>query len=508
MRKIPIIMSTQHPDNIEVPFWKTDEPTARIEASEEVQECLHMFQDLDCDEYMWDWEGKFVDEAVIDRLIHSHLPYFKKNPLGVEKFLTFRIPNVQEERGIRFARAFMAILTAAQAFHDLNLPTPPLFEVILPMTTNAKQLSEVMRRFKNLTEVEDKIFNRTVYDGKTLDMIPLIEGSLKLIESAGILENYVGEYESIWGKKPDYIRPFIARSDPALDAGLFPAILAARGALSEYYRFSHESKIPVYPIIGTGSLLFRGLLSPEHLDRFYEVYGGVKTVTVQSSFRYDHPKQQVQAAIQNLKNNLWNHTVTNYTPLEIEEISTISEHFASPYRHSILEMADTINQLAQYVPKHRERIPHTGHFGYSRKLEDADHESKSLPRAITFTCTLYSLGIPPSLIGTGRALQEHLKNGTWDDLQKYYPGFEKDILWDAQFLNKENLEILAKQNESFKDIQKDIQFLEEILGQKFEPTNRLYRNTTSNVLNYLINKDDEGVKESLVEAAKLRKSLG
>jgi len=31
------------------------------------------FSKFDIDEYNWDWEGKFVDEAVTDRFLHQYL---------------------------------------------------------------------------------------------------------------------------------------------------------------------------------------------------------------------------------------------------------------------------------------------------------------------------------------------------------------------------------------------------------------------------------------------------
>ena len=75
-RKIPATMATQHPDHANVPYWKDSQPF--INAQEEVEECYRSFQDLNCQEYMWDWEGKYVDEAVVDKLFSSYYDYFKK----------------------------------------------------------------------------------------------------------------------------------------------------------------------------------------------------------------------------------------------------------------------------------------------------------------------------------------------------------------------------------------------------------------------------------------------
>lgn len=68
MRKIPTTMATQHPDNAAKPYWNS---RAFVSTNAEIKECYLCFSDLGIDEYNWDWEGKFVDESVVDRLLHK-----------------------------------------------------------------------------------------------------------------------------------------------------------------------------------------------------------------------------------------------------------------------------------------------------------------------------------------------------------------------------------------------------------------------------------------------------
>ena len=77
-------MATQHPDNATKPYWHNQ---PYLSTSAELEECYRCFSQMGIDEYNWDWEGKFVDEAVVDRLLHKYYKYFKKNnPDGYDEY--------------------------------------------------------------------------------------------------------------------------------------------------------------------------------------------------------------------------------------------------------------------------------------------------------------------------------------------------------------------------------------------------------------------------------------
>ena len=120
MRKIPATMATQHPDNALPAYWDQHQDPF-ISAYQEISEAVHCFDELNVTEYMWDWEGKHADAAVIDRLFSEYLDYFKKNQLGKEKFLTFRIPNIWEEKGYNLLQAMTVILSSEDFARDLKL---------------------------------------------------------------------------------------------------------------------------------------------------------------------------------------------------------------------------------------------------------------------------------------------------------------------------------------------------------------------------------------------------
>src|SRR5438309_9933468 len=86
---VPRAMSTQHPDNVAMPFFSQ---AATLTAEDEVREAYYAFSHLGCDEQMWDNEGKEVEAHVVERLLTSYESYFAEHPIGESLFLTPRIP--------------------------------------------------------------------------------------------------------------------------------------------------------------------------------------------------------------------------------------------------------------------------------------------------------------------------------------------------------------------------------------------------------------------------------
>jgi phosphoenolpyruvate carboxylase len=92
---IPKCMSTQHPDNVNSPFFAEN---VELGGEDEVQEAYYAFSHLGCDEQMWDCEGKEVDNYVVKKLLTKHEPFFRDKKLGKDVFLTLRVPNPNVEK--------------------------------------------------------------------------------------------------------------------------------------------------------------------------------------------------------------------------------------------------------------------------------------------------------------------------------------------------------------------------------------------------------------------------
>ena len=55
--KIPKIMSTQHPDNVNSPYFANN---TQLSGDDEVLEAYYAYSHLGCDEQMWDCDGRKV----------------------------------------------------------------------------------------------------------------------------------------------------------------------------------------------------------------------------------------------------------------------------------------------------------------------------------------------------------------------------------------------------------------------------------------------------------------
>ncbi len=500
-------MATQHPDNAGIPFWHNQ---AFISTQDEIIEIFENFSTLGVDEYMWDWEGKFADEAILEKIFNRYLEFFQKKQIGKDVFITLRVPNIWTEKTFKLARSYVSVISASEFTKSLNLHSPPVFEVILPMTKSADQLIHIQETFRKTADLHEQIFGnnedtkKTPFTNGYINIIPLFESIDDLADCANILTDYIKLHLAHYKTKPKYLRAFIARSDPALNAGFIPSVIASRLALREFYRVSEEHDFPIYPIIGTGSLPFRGGVNPENIEEVLKLYEGAKTFTIQSAFRYDYPQEEVKKAIQKINKHVKTCKPLKFTQKEFDTLRTINNTFRDLYCPTIESAATHINELAAVVPRRRERVQHIGLFGYNRGIGKT-----KLPRAIPFTSAWYSMGIPPEFIGTGRGLKKIKAQGLLPHLEKHFPGMRQELIHAGKYLNLENLENFSKKFKWAKEILEDIKLCTQILKIDLGPQKDhhfIHRNLTSTIL--LKKNLGQDYSAELLEAAMLRKSLG
>ncbi|OGH78929.1 MAG: phosphoenolpyruvate carboxylase [Candidatus Magasanikbacteria bacterium RIFCSPLOWO2_12_FULL_47_9b] len=426
MHRIPRTMSTQHPDNVHQPFFVEQ---SLIGGEDEIQEAYYAYSHLGCDEQMWDFEGKEVDNFVVKKLLTKNESFFQEKKLGRDVFLTLRVPNPEVEKTeakilLETLESIPRSYDAARLFYGDDIA--PIFQVIVPMTTSASGIDRIYHYYKDIVAGKnswpvrpgDMSIGEWIGDfqPQEIQMIPLVEDMNSMLGVADILREYLRD-------KPDVLfqRVFLARSDPAVNYGNVGAVLINKIALQRIDRLAQEMAIPMYPILGAGSAPFRGNLRPQTVSSLLRGYPSVQTFTIQSSFKFDHRPDVVQNAIHAIDT----HPVGPPLPIDEAYAEDVLRRYVRAYTAQIRSLAPLINAIAPAIPRRRKRKLHIGLFGYSRSMDDL-----RLPRAITFTASLYSLGLPPELLGLNALTKKDIVF-----LRSVYPSFDSDLKDALTFYN-------------------------------------------------------------------------
>ncbi len=473
-------MSTQHPDNVTVPFF-TD--NAVLQGDAEIKEAFYMYS-LGCREQMWDCEGKEVDTFVVKKLITRYSDFFSKTVLGRDVFLTLRIPNptVEKDEAKILLESLESIPRSFDAARLCGSDVPPIFEVILPMTSNHHELNRIYYYYKKVVIDKEKLIPYDISVGEwvggfkpeEINVIPLLENKESILSSDQIVGNYVSD------KKIEYQRVFLARSDPALNYGMASAMLLVSIALQKLHELEERLSIDILPILGMGSSPFRGGFTPYTVANTLNEYPSVQTYTIQSAFKYDYPQKDVISAI-----GLLNSTKRG-KPHSIDEKRSmeIIEKLSSAYIKDIQKLSCYVNEISVHIPKRRKRKLHIGLFGYSRSVG-----SIHLPRAIEFCASLYSIGIPPEILGLSglddRDIEFLIENTK----------FSKDVEASLRYLNVNNVKMFGLNIEKLSNF-----FTIDADEEHSHITDRIVKDFKA--------KNALEVAENVIKAAHIRRFLG
>lgn len=484
-KEVPRCMSTQHPDNVRPPFFASSH---EMNGEDEIQEAYYVFSHLGFDEQMWDCEGKEVDSYVVKKLISRYSDYFKEHVIGEDVFITLRVPNPEVEKWeakilLETLESIPRSYDSARLFYSRDVE--PIFEVILPMTSSARSLNLVYHYYKDFVagkktrtlgktglSVSDWIGD---FKPETISVIPLFETKDHILSCDKILKEYLSD------KDVDYQRVFLARSDPALNYGNLSAVLLNKIALYRIYELSREIKIKIYPIIGVGSPPFRGNMRPETVDKLISGYPSVHTFTIQSAFKYDNQVQDVQSAVRKLRSKKDGQPSKADDPVYLE----IIDKFSTAYIKQISQLVKIVDIVSRYVPRRRKRKLHIGLFGYSRESGGI-----RLPRAITFTAALYSVGFPPELLGINS-----LDDSDKHELKKIYKNFDYDLKCSLKYYNPHCPFVPQELKKAIDDF---VEF--DIDKEHFKITNQ--------VISMLKSGNKEHLTELITRAGSIRRFLG
>ena len=149
-----------------------------------------------------------------------------------------------------------------------------------------------------------------------------------------------------------------------------------------------------------------------------------------------------------------------------------------------------ISTVSNHIPRRRDRRLHVGLFGYGRSMEGV--EGVTLPRAIRFTASLYSIGVPPELLGLAALDQADLAF-----VREVYPNLDGDLRAALRFANERHVKELLGEP-----------YLR-LLGQFTDEIDRVHEGLTSAIRASISGSSaTEHVSHFVEEAAHLRRFLG
>lgn len=170
-----------------------------------------------------------------------------------------------------------------------------------------------------------------------------------------------------------------------------------------------------------------------------------------------------------------------------EKALEIIAKYTQTYKEQLKSLAGVINDVAKYIPKRRKRKLHTGLFGYSREVEGL-----KLPRVITFTAALYSIGLPPEILGLNVLSKDDIRF-----LKTIYVNFEEDIAYALKYVDFES-DLIPKELKEYLaefEYQSDDQAMEHVKISRF-------------VRSKIESKSESGIQEAILRMGHLRKFLG
>ncbi|WP_370575926.1 phosphoenolpyruvate carboxylase [Methanomethylovorans sp.] len=519
----PKVMCTQHPDSV----------CKYISTQEEIEEAVEAATNYGCDEYMPDYEGKTTPYHQNVQIVSKIIEETGLIP-GKDFFITPRAPSAIHENRFRQLMVMMSLAEANFSAYEYS-DVQAISELVHPMTSTIKEIAEAQQHMIDTSELAKKEFK---FKMEAPRIIPLIEDVPSLINAKEIIGNTIVAYQEQFNATPEKYRVFLGKSDSSLTFGHVASALSCKYAINSLNELETSTDISIGIIFGAGALPFRGHVTLNNSDNFFNEYRGIDTLTLQSGLRYDHEVGDAEKLVRLAKSKL-SKSPNKFSDHEKEELINIIGIFGARYNRTIKQILPLINCVADLLPQQRDRLTRGGNTGYSRDAPNITHltcfcrndirkeletsmaaKNLDLPRAIKFTGALYSIGLPPEIIGTGSsiiAVREKLGEDACERLlTKYFPSLQSDLQFafgyldmDAasKFLCKETIEYVSQDIDVLKeifDLEPECDYSYKILLEML-PSSMLLKNSTA------INMDKELLeltRSTLFKMGKMRKSLG
>ena len=176
--------------------------------------------------------------------------------------------------------------------------------------------------------------------------------------------------------------------------------------------------------------------------------------------------------------------------IDQDRAKQIIDKSTEEYQARVQELTGVITTISAHVPRRRERKMHVGLFGYGRSLGGVG--GVTLPRAIGFAASLYSIGVPPELLGLASLTESDI-----EFIREVYPSLDADLRAALRFTNERHVrELLGDRYMS-------------VVAQYTDELDRVHEGLTSAIWASVSNGDATTHRFQFVEeAARLRHFLG
>ncbi|WP_048206182.1 phosphoenolpyruvate carboxylase [Methanococcoides methylutens] len=516
----PKIMCTQHPDSV----------SKYIATQKEVEEAVEAALKYECDEYMPDYEGKATPYHQNVQIVSKFIEETDLIP-GNNFYITPRVPSATQENRFRQIMVMMSIAEANYNSHEFS-STQAITELIHPMTSTTEEIIESQKHMVEVGELAKKEFQ---FEMETPRVIPLIEDVQGLLNAEATVENTISSTEKMLDQDLDKYRVFIGKSDSALSFGHVASALSCKYAINELCGLEKKIDTNIGIIFGAGTLPFRGHLNRQNAPNFFEEYKGISTITLQSAIRFNHSENESRELIKYAREKLSGSPETYDQNAKTDLINMIAI-LGSRYNQVIQHIAPTVSCISSLMPQQRDRLIHGSSTGYSREIPEISgitslcrkdiaeeleksipSEMLSFPRAIKFTGALYSIGLPPEVIGLGNALEDIRKTIGEDAfealIQKYFPSMGSDLNFAFGYLDLRSADRFLPAFAQ-RSLQKDVDILKDIfdIDHDCDPS---YRKLLEIMQPELIRPDEQPdenvshiIESTLLQMAKIRRTVG